>query len=199
MTAGGPTATLRRAARRSALATISARVDVRRRAGAPRLGHRLGRRCSWRGTPPWRRPAPAGTRAWTPPTATRSSAALRSCSPRDWPLIRPPNARRGSRAGSSTGPPAICWSASGRSTRRCWASRPAATTSPSSATTIRPSRTCACPKVQQTIAGSFRADSGAQAFARIRGYLSSMRKQGVALFAALQSVFKGQPIYPAWD
>jgi hypothetical protein len=30
-------------------------------------------------------------------------------------------------------------------------------------------------KVQQKIAGSFRADHGAEAFARIRGYLSSMR------------------------
>ena len=41
-------------------------------------------------------------------------------------------------------------------------------------------------KVQQKIAGSFRADCGSEAFARIRGYLSSMRKQGVALLAALQ-------------
>lgn len=52
-------------------------------------------------------------------------------------------------------------------------------------------------KVQQKIAGSFRADSGSEAFARIRGYLSSMRKQGVALLAALQSVFSGQLLYPA--
>ena len=54
-------------------------------------------------------------------------------------------------------------------------------------------------KVQQKIAGSFRADSGSEAFARIRGYLSSMRKQGVALLAALQTVFTGQPLYPALD
>jgi transposase len=53
--------------------------------------------------------------------------------------------------------------------------------------------------VQQKIAGSFRADSGSEAFARIRGYLSSMRKQGVALLAALQTVFTGQPLYPAFD
>jgi transposase len=52
-------------------------------------------------------------------------------------------------------------------------------------------------KVQQKIAGSFRADSGSEAFVRIRGYLSSMRKQGVALLVALQSVFSGQPLYPA--
>jgi len=54
-------------------------------------------------------------------------------------------------------------------------------------------------KVQQKIAGSFRADSGSEAFARIRGYLSSMRKQGVALLAALQTVFTGQPLYPTFD
>jgi transposase len=52
-------------------------------------------------------------------------------------------------------------------------------------------------KVQQKIAGSFRADSGSEAFTRIRGYLSSMRKQGVALLAALQTVFIDQPLYPA--
>jgi transposase len=54
-------------------------------------------------------------------------------------------------------------------------------------------------KVQQKIAGSFRADHGSEAFARIRGYLSSMRKQRVALLAALQTVFTGQPPYPALD
>jgi transposase len=52
-------------------------------------------------------------------------------------------------------------------------------------------------KVQQKIAGSFRADHGSEAFARIRGYLSSMRKQGVGLLAALQSVFTGHPLHPA--
>ncbi|HEX9413294.1 MAG TPA: IS66 family transposase [Ktedonobacterales bacterium] len=54
-------------------------------------------------------------------------------------------------------------------------------------------------KVQQKIAGSFRADSGSAAFARIRGYCASLRKQGVAVLAALQTVFIGQPLYPALD
>jgi transposase len=54
-------------------------------------------------------------------------------------------------------------------------------------------------KVQQKIAGSFRADAGSDAFARIRGYLSSMRKQGISLLAALQTVFTAQPLYPALD
>lgn len=53
--------------------------------------------------------------------------------------------------------------------------------------------------VQQKIAGSFRADSGAEAFTRTRGYLASLRKQGVALLAALETVFVGQPLYPALD
>src|SRR5262249_48336819 len=54
-------------------------------------------------------------------------------------------------------------------------------------------------KVQQKIAGSFRAESGSEAFARIRGYCASLRKQGVALLAALQTAFTGQPLYPALD
>jgi transposase len=54
-------------------------------------------------------------------------------------------------------------------------------------------------KVQQKIAGSFRAASGSEAFARIRSYCASLRKQGVALLAALQTVLSGQPLYPALD
>jgi transposase len=54
-------------------------------------------------------------------------------------------------------------------------------------------------KVQQKIAGSFRADTGSEAFARIRGYCASLRKQGVALLAALQTLFTGQLLYPALD
>jgi transposase len=51
-------------------------------------------------------------------------------------------------------------------------------------------------KVQQKVSGSFRADRGAEAFSRIRGYLSTLSKQGVALLAALEMVFAGQPLYP---
>lgn len=54
-------------------------------------------------------------------------------------------------------------------------------------------------KVHQKIAGPFRAESGSEAFARIRGYCAALRKQGVALLAALQTVFTGQPLYPALD
>ena len=52
-------------------------------------------------------------------------------------------------------------------------------------------------KTQQKVSGGFRSEAGATAFARIRGYLSSLRKQGVALLDALRSLFAGVPLYPA--
>jgi transposase len=51
-------------------------------------------------------------------------------------------------------------------------------------------------KVQQKVSGCFRSDRGADAFACLRGYLSTLRKQGVALLAALETVVAGQPLYP---
>jgi transposase len=53
-------------------------------------------------------------------------------------------------------------------------------------------------KVQQKVSGCFRSDDGAAAFARLRSYLSSLSKQGVALLAALETVIAGQPRYPAF-
>ena len=51
-------------------------------------------------------------------------------------------------------------------------------------------------KTQQKVSGCFRSDPGAEAFARLRGYLATLRKQGQPLFAALQTVFAGRPLYP---
>ena len=53
-------------------------------------------------------------------------------------------------------------------------------------------------KVQQKVSGAFRSAAGATAFARLRGYLSTLRKQGVALLAALEALFAGQPLYPTF-
>ena len=53
-------------------------------------------------------------------------------------------------------------------------------------------------KVQQKVSGCFRSDAGATAFACLRGYLATLRKQGQALLAALETVFTGQPLYPAF-
>jgi len=52
-------------------------------------------------------------------------------------------------------------------------------------------------KVQQKVSGCFRSERGADAYARIRGYLATLRKQGQSLLAALDTVFAGQPLYPA--
>jgi transposase len=53
-------------------------------------------------------------------------------------------------------------------------------------------------KMQQKVSGCFRSDAGGEAFARLRGYLATLRKQGQALLAALEAVFTGQPLYPAF-
>jgi transposase len=52
-------------------------------------------------------------------------------------------------------------------------------------------------KVQQKVSGSFRSDQGAAAFGRIRSYLSTLRKQGQPLLAALEQLLLGQPLFPA--
>lgn len=51
-------------------------------------------------------------------------------------------------------------------------------------------------KVQQKISGCFRSDQGATAFCRIRGYLSTLRKQGQPMLTAMERVFTGTPLVP---
>jgi hypothetical protein len=53
-------------------------------------------------------------------------------------------------------------------------------------------------KVQQKVSGCFRSPAGAVAFCRIRGYLSTLRKQGVALLTALEQALVGHPVSPAF-
>ena len=53
-------------------------------------------------------------------------------------------------------------------------------------------------KVQQKVSGGFRHQRGASMFCRIRGYLSTMRKQNQPILAALQQTLLGQPILPAF-
>ena len=54
-------------------------------------------------------------------------------------------------------------------------------------------------KVQQKVSGSFRSDAGAAAFCRIRGYLSTLRKQGLDLFGSLEATMRGHPILPSFQ
>ncbi len=52
-------------------------------------------------------------------------------------------------------------------------------------------------KVKQKVSGCFRTTPGARAFCRIRSYISTMKKQGHNVIAALKSVFLGTPQLPA--
>jgi len=54
-------------------------------------------------------------------------------------------------------------------------------------------------KVQQKVSGSFRSEAGATAFCRIRGYLSTLRKQGLDLLASLEATLRGHPILPSFQ
>lgn len=51
-------------------------------------------------------------------------------------------------------------------------------------------------KVQQKISGTFRSSQGAKIFCRIRGYISTVKKNGLSIIDALQSAFKGSPLFP---
>jgi transposase len=53
-------------------------------------------------------------------------------------------------------------------------------------------------KLKQKISGCFRSRQGAAAFCRIRGYISTMRKQGHNVLDVLESLFAGEPITPAY-
>ncbi len=52
-------------------------------------------------------------------------------------------------------------------------------------------------KVKQKVSGCFRQPTGADRFCRIRGYISTVRKQGQPALACLQTVFQGSPFTPA--
>lgn len=51
-------------------------------------------------------------------------------------------------------------------------------------------------KVKQKVSGTFRSDDGADAFCRIRGYISTVRKHSRNVIDAIQSAFKGMPFIP---
>jgi transposase len=52
-------------------------------------------------------------------------------------------------------------------------------------------------KVRQKISGCFRTSVGAERFCRIRGYISTLRKQGMPILSALGKAIAGNPPLPA--
>ena len=51
-------------------------------------------------------------------------------------------------------------------------------------------------KVQQKISGCFRSMDGAYIFCRVRAYLITCRKHGIAATVALEALFKGElPVF----
>ena len=51
-------------------------------------------------------------------------------------------------------------------------------------------------KLKQNISDGFRSKEGAQIFCRIRGYLSTLKKQKHNLLHALEQTFLGKPVFP---
>ena len=52
-------------------------------------------------------------------------------------------------------------------------------------------------KVQQKISGAFRSDRGANIFCRIRGYISTVRKNSLSVINTIQAAFERNPFVPA--
>ena len=51
-------------------------------------------------------------------------------------------------------------------------------------------------KVQQKISGTFRSTQGADSFCRIRGYISSVKKNKLSVIDAIQDALSGKPFIP---
>ena len=52
-------------------------------------------------------------------------------------------------------------------------------------------------KVKQKISGTFRSTARAATFARVRGYISTARKQGRNVFASLRDAVEGRAFDPS--
>ena len=51
-------------------------------------------------------------------------------------------------------------------------------------------------KVKQKVSGGFRTLAGAKDFVRIRGYISTARKNAVNVFGTTREAFGGKPFIP---
>jgi hypothetical protein len=62
--------------------------------------------------------------------------------------------------------------------------------------TIRTRTIWTSTKVQQKISGTSRSEKGADWFWRIRGYISTVRKNDRPVFASIKDIFEGKPFIP---
>lgn len=51
-------------------------------------------------------------------------------------------------------------------------------------------------KVKQKISGTFRSKHGSNVFARIRGYISTIRKNNMSVIETIKDALKGKPYLP---
>ena len=54
-------------------------------------------------------------------------------------------------------------------------------------------------KVQQKIPGTFRSVQGARSFCRIRGYISTVKKNNLSVIDTIGAIFNGKPFIPFMD
>ncbi len=52
-------------------------------------------------------------------------------------------------------------------------------------------------QVREKVSGCFRTTAGADRFCRIRGYIATLRKQGMPILPALGKAIAGNPPLPA--
>ena len=52
-------------------------------------------------------------------------------------------------------------------------------------------------KVKQKVSGGFRSERGAAAFCRLRGYVSTAKKQGRSVYGSLLDLAEGRPFDPS--